>query len=92
MGAPGASVVGRPVTPAAGSVKSVLPRSGQLLGWFAAATTTLVLYDEGANPAGAAGDQILNVAACAVGWNPFPVDLVNGLACNIGAAVTFVVA
>ena len=44
MPAPGALSVGRPVTPTTGSAQVVLPRGGQLLGFFAGATGTVVLY------------------------------------------------
>jgi len=88
MPAPGALSVGRPVTPATGSIKSVLARSGQLLGFYAPATTTIVLYDDSTT---GGLNQIVSLSACAVGWNAFPVDLLNGLAVNVGAQVTFVV-
>lgn len=92
MPAPGAVAVGRSVTSATtGSVVNLVPRGCQLLGFFANATTTLTIYDEGASPAGATGDRQLIASACAVGWNPFPLDLVNGLSINQGAQVFFVV-
>lgn len=91
MPAPGALSVGIPITPTTGSAQVVLPRSGQLLGFFASATGTVVLYD--AKIATGLPTPILNAAGCAVGWNPFPVDLLNGLVANVASATaaTFVV-
>ena len=44
MPAPGALHIGKPVTVAVGT-SVVLPRSGQLLGFFATQTSTVTLYD-----------------------------------------------
>lgn len=90
MSAPGALTVGRPVTPTTGSAQVVMPRSGQLLGFFAGATGTVVLYD--ASSASSLPTAILaSVTIPAVGWYPFPVDLVNGLVANCSAQTTFVI-
>jgi hypothetical protein len=86
-------VVGRPIiVTTTGSAQPVLGRSGQLLGFFASATGSVLLYDAQSAAAAAAGNQILPATACAVGWNPFPVDLLNGLVSNASVALTFVVA
>lgn len=90
MPAPGALAVGRPITPTSGSAQVVLPRSGQLLGFFVTtASTTVLLYD--ANQTTTLPNPILNSGALGVGWQPFPADLLNGLAANVSNAVTFVV-
>jgi hypothetical protein len=90
MPAPGALSVGRPVSPATGSAQVVLPRSGQLLGFFAGATGTVVLYD--ASSASNLPTAILaSVTIPAVGWYPFPVDLVNGLVATCSAQTTFII-
>ena len=92
MPAPGALSVGRAITSATtGSVVNLIPRGCQLLGFYANATTTLTIYDEGASPAAATADRQLIASACAVGWNAFPIDLVNGLSINQGAQLFFVV-
>jgi hypothetical protein len=90
MPAPGALSVGRAVTSATtGSVVNLVPRSCQLLGFYANATTTLVIYD--AATAATTSQQGMNISACAVGWNPMPLDLVNGLAVTQGAQLLFVI-
>jgi hypothetical protein len=93
MPAPGALSVGRPVTSATtGSAVVLLPRSGQLLGFFASATTTLTLYDAATVATAVAANQLgAALTAVAVGFNPYPVDLVNGLAVTQGAQLTFIV-
>ena len=90
MPAPGALSVGRPVTPTTGSAQVVLPRGGQLLGFFAGATGTVVLYDA-ASASGLPTAILASLTIPAVGWYPFPVDLVNGLVANVSAQNTFVV-
>lgn len=93
-GGPGVSVThGQAKTTATtGSVVNLVPRSCQVLGFWANASTTIAVYDEGSSPAGAATDLKVNITACAVGWNPLPLDLVNGLSINQGAQVYFVAA
>jgi hypothetical protein len=84
---------GRAVTIAAAGAAVVVPRDGRLLGFFASATQTLALYDVATAAAAAAGNQILAATAVAVGWNPFPVEVVNGLVANPGTGnITFVFA
>lgn len=82
---------GRPVSPTTGSAQVVLPRSGQLLGFFAGVVGTVVLYD--ANVATGLPTAVLaSVTIPAVGWYPFPIDLINGLVANCSAQTTFIVA
>jgi hypothetical protein len=88
---PGALSVGRPITPATGSAAVVLPRSGQLLGFFAGATGTVVLYDTNATT-NLPTAILASVTIPAVGWYPFPVDLITGLVANCSAQTTFVIA
>lgn len=82
--------VGRPVTPATGSAQVVMARSGQLLGFYASVTGTLTLFD--AAVATNLPAAIATIAATVVGWNPLPLDLVNGLVANASAATIFVIA
>lgn len=90
MPAPGALSVGKAVTSATtGSVVNLVPRGGQLLGFFASATTTLTMYDS----ASTTTTSVIGVAltACAVGWNAYPIEFQNGLAVNQGAQLSFVI-
>ncbi len=90
MAAIGAIQAGAPVTSATtGSVVNLVPRDCVLLGFFASATTTLIVYDDAAT---GTTTPVLNISACAAGWNPYPVALRNGLAVNQGAQLYFVVA
>lgn len=90
MPAPGSLAIGRVVNPTTGSAQVVLPRSGQLLGFFVqAASVTVVLYD--ASQTATLPTAILNSAALGVGWQPFPVDLSTGLVANVSGAVAFVI-
>ena len=90
MPAPGALAVGMPITPTTGSAQVVLARGGQLLGFFAQATGTVVLYD--ASVATNLPTAILaSTTIPAVGWYPFPIEFVNGLVANCSAKDTFVV-
>ena len=91
MPAPGALSVGRPVNPTIGSAQVVLPRGGQLLGFFVnpAAGGTVVLYD--AASATGLPAAFFTSGTLVGGWYPFPLDLVNGLVANVSIAVTFVV-
>lgn len=82
--------IGRPVAPVTGSAQVVLPRSGQLLGFFAAVAGTIALYD--AASASGLPTAFLTVTVPAIGWYPCPFDLINGLVANCGAATTFSVA
>lgn len=83
--------VGVPVA-VPGAQTLVLPRSGQLLGFFANATTTLVVNDALSVATAGAGNQKASLTACAVGWNPLPLDLLTGLVLTPGAAILAVVA
>lgn len=86
MGGPGAVQVGRPDTSSTtGSIVNLVPRSCQVLGFWANATTTIAVHDS----AGTTANLVVNITACAVGWNPLPIDLVNGLAVNQAAQVWF---
>lgn len=69
----------------------VLPRGGILLGFFASATTTLNIFDSATVAAAGAGNQKLAATACAVGWNPFPLEVTAGLVMTPGAAITAIV-
>ena len=89
MPAPGALSVGRPIVPTIGSAQVAVPRSCQLLGFFAAVAGTVVIYD--ANSTTGLPTPILSITAPAVGWYPFPVDLVTGLVVNCSASTTFVI-
>jgi hypothetical protein len=92
MGGPGQLEVGRPVTVSGSSATVVLPRSGQLLGFFASATQTVTLNDAATTAAAASGNQILGATVISVGWNNFPVDLINGLVATLGTGnVTFII-
>jgi hypothetical protein len=92
MGGPGQLEVGRPVTVAGASATVILPRSGQLLGFFASVSQTIALNDAATTATAASGNQILNASACAVGFNPFPIDLVNGLVATAGTGnITYVI-
>lgn len=90
MSARGALPVGRVVTSATtGSVVNLVPRDCSVLGFWANATTTIVVQD---NSGSTGGTTLVNITACAVGWNPLPIDMVNGLAINQAAQVWFVIA
>jgi hypothetical protein len=70
----------------------ILPRSGQMLGFWANASTTLNVWDSPTTAGAVAGTLIAAITACAVGWNPLPIDLANGLVLTPGAAIIAVVA
>jgi hypothetical protein len=89
MGGPGQLEVGRPITPATGSAQVVLPRSGQLLGFYASVTGTMVLYD--ANQTTALPAAMATIAATVVGWNTLPIDFAVGLVANVSAATIFII-
>ena len=79
---------GQAVTTATtGSITNLIPRGCQVLGFWANATTTIAVHDSAA----AISNLKVNITACAVGWNPLPIELINGLAVNQGAQVYFVV-
>jgi hypothetical protein len=78
--------------PVAASQTVVLPRSGQLLGFYANATTTLSIWDAATTATANAGTLIATITACAVGWNPFPADLGTGLVMTPGAGIIAIVA
>jgi hypothetical protein len=84
MGGPGASVVGRPVAPTTGSAQVVCPRSCQLLGFYAMATGAITIYD--ANQTTTLPAALMTLTACAVGWNPLPVDFTVGIVANCAGA------
>lgn len=69
---------------------AVLGSPGRLSGFYVNNTTagTLVLWD---NPTGATAPQISGTITPAIGWNPLPIDLKNGLWAVIGGTldVTF---
>jgi len=89
MGARGALPVGRVVTSSTtGSLVNLVPRDCSVLGFWANATTTVAVVDS----ATAAGSTLVNITACAVGWNPLPIDMAAGLTVNQGAQVWFVIA
>ena len=90
MAAPGALQVGRPVAPATGSAQVVLPRSGQLLGFFSAVAGAVTLYDAAATAS--LPTAILTVTTPSIGWYPFPADLVNGLVANCAQSTVFIIA
>ncbi len=93
MGAPNSGPQGKAITVAAAGAAVVIARDCTLLGFFASATQTLVLNDTATTGGVAAGNQVLNASACAVGWNPFPIFLNSGLVANPGTGnITFVVA
>lgn len=90
MPAVGAVTAGRAVTSATtGSAVNLVARDCVLLGFFASATTTLTIYD--ASTSATTSQQGAAFTAVAVGWNPLPLVLVNGLTVNQGAQLTFVV-
>lgn len=84
---------GRAVTSGTtGSAVNLIPRGCQLLGFWANASGALSIYDSAtAAGAGASSLQGVAISACAVGWNPMPLDLVNGLTVNQAAQLTFVI-
>lgn len=89
MPAPGALSVGRAVTPTTGSNQVALARSGQLLGFWSAASQAITIYDAASTvnlPA-----AVFTTTACAIGWNPLPLDFVNGIVVNLASAGTLVV-
>jgi hypothetical protein len=67
----------------------VLPRGGQLLGFFATTAGSIVLYDAAATAN--LPTAFMTVTPPAVGWYPLPLDLVNGLVANCASGTTFVV-
>lgn len=81
---------GQAVSPAGGSAQLAVPRGGQMLGWWAAASQSVVLNDVATVAAAGAGNQKLTTAACAVGWNPFPLEFVNGLVVNAATGITVI--
>lgn len=90
MAAPGALPCGQVATSSTtGSLVNLIPRDCSVLGFWANATTTIVLQD---NKGTTGGTTLVNITACAVGWNPLPITLVNGLTVNQGAQVWFSVA
>lgn len=89
MPARGALPVGRVVTSATtGAVVNLVSRDCSILGFWANATTTIVVQD---NAGATGGSTLVNITACAVGWNPLPIDMANGLAINQAAQVWFVI-
>lgn len=84
MAGSGVVVAGQAVTPTTGSAQVVCARSGQLLGFYANATGTVALYD--AASATGLPTAKLNATGCVAGWNPFPLEFINGLVANVAAA------
>jgi hypothetical protein len=90
VSARGALQVGRVVTSATtGALANLVPRDCSVLGFWANATTTIVVQD---NSGTTGGTTLVNITACAVGWNPLPIDMVNGLTVNQAAQVWFSIA
>jgi hypothetical protein len=89
MPAPGALSVGRAVTPTTGSNQLALARSGQLLGFWSNATQAITFYDSAS--ASTPGAAVATITACAIGWNPLPLDFVNGIVVNLASAGFLVV-
>ena len=81
--------VGIPKVVTTGSAQLVLPRSGQMLGFFSSATQAISFYD--AASTSGLPTAFATITACAVGWNPFPCELVNGLVINCASQCTAVV-
>lgn len=76
--------VGRGVTSATtGSAVNLVPNACKLLGFWASATGALTVYDSATTAT--TGQQGPAFTACAVGWNPMPLDLLNGLTVNQAA-------
>jgi hypothetical protein len=81
--------IGRPVTPSSYATSVLITgRDCELLGFWAEATGAIAMYDS-ATVAGV-GTAIFNMTGCAIGWNPFPVALVNGLVVNAATATNAV--
>jgi hypothetical protein len=70
-----------------GSLVNLIPRSCAVLGFWANATTTIVIQD---NAGTTGGSTLVNITACNIGWNPLPICLNNGLTVNQAAQVWFV--
>ena len=72
---------------------NILPRDGQLLGFYVNSTSsgTVILYDSATTTT---TTVISGTITPAIGWNPYPVQLINGLYAVIANTlnVTFVVA
>lgn len=81
---------GRPISPTTGSAQVVVARDGKLLGFFAVATGTVVLYDA-ASTSNLPTAILASTTIPAVGWYFFPVAFVNGLVANCSGATVFVV-
>ena len=90
MTARGAAPSGRPVTTTTtGSPVTILARDGTVLGFWAYIVTTLTIYDSAvASPLPA---PIISIPGTNVGWNPFPLDLVNGLTVTQGGQHVFLI-
>jgi hypothetical protein len=83
----GITPAGRPITPATGSAQLVLPRSGILLGIFANAAGTVTLYDAATVAGAGAAICALTVVA---GWNPAPIEFLNGIVANCSASAVLI--
>jgi hypothetical protein len=70
-----------------GSVVNITARDCVVIGFWANATTTIVIYDD--SGVSTAGGVVVNITACAIGWNPLPISMSKGLAVNQGAQVWF---
>jgi len=64
---------------------AVVTGRARIAGFYVASTTsgTLTLYDNTA----ASGTQLSGTITPAVGWNPFPVDVANGLYATVGSTI-----
>lgn len=89
MPAPGALSVGIPIVVTPGSAQLVVPRGGQMLGFYSSASQAFTVYDAAA--ATGLPTAKLTASACAVGWNPLPIDFVNGLVINCATQFTAVI-
>ena len=76
------------VTPSTGSIQSILPRGGILLGIFCNAAGTVALYNS-ATVAGAA--TIVATLTLVAGWNAVPYEFTNGLCANSSTSQSFFV-
>jgi hypothetical protein len=93
MGGTSASIAGRSVTLAAAAQAVVCARDATLLGFFSSVSQAVAINDAATLAAAAAGNQVLNASACAVGWNPLPLAMNNGIVATPGTGnITFVFA
>ena len=84
------TAAGTPVVPSTGSVQTIKYGSGTLLGVFADAAGTVIVYDA-ATPATYTTNNFAIGLTCVQGWNPFPVTFSLGLMCNASPVCIVVV-